>query len=111
MRAVEQMTDLGIGELMRAVVFMFVAATAGVLATTLQPVRGEPVAVIVAPSSKLHDAVSVLAAADGELVATGAYPFVLIARSDQPDFARRLRAAGAWLVVDARLARACLSIS
>ena len=43
--------------------------------------------------------------ADGRLVSIG--DNVVIARSDAPDFIRRLYAAGALLVLDARIAEGC----
>jgi hypothetical protein len=53
-----------------------------------------------------------LAAASGagatQIVAFGNWPSVILVRSDQPDLSRRLRAAGAWLVVRAPLAAGCL---
>jgi len=47
------------------------------------------------------------AANAGQIVAVGAAPFVVIARTDAPNVAQALRAQGAWLVIDPGLAAAC----
>ena len=47
------------------------------------------------------------AANAGQIVAVGAAPFVVIARTDTPNVAQALRAQGAWLVIDPGLAAAC----
>lgn len=50
-------------------------------------------------------ALAAVARADGRLIELG--DNVVIARSDAPDFIRRLYAAGAVLVLDARIAEGC----
>lgn len=47
------------------------------------------------------------AARAGDVVAVGAAPFVVIARSETPNIAAALRAQGAWLIIDPGLAAAC----
>lgn len=47
------------------------------------------------------------AAKAGAVVGMGAAPFVAIARSERGDVVSRLHAAGAWLVIDPGLAKAC----
>jgi len=47
------------------------------------------------------------AARAGNVVAVGAAPFVVVARSETPDIAAALRAQGAWLIIDPGLAAAC----
>lgn len=47
----------------------------------------------------------------GDIDAPGGFANVLIVRSDQPGLAARLRQVGAWAVIDADLARACLAPS
>lgn len=47
------------------------------------------------------------AAQAGDVVAVGAAPFVVIARSETPNIAAALRAQGAWLIIDPGLAAAC----
>jgi hypothetical protein len=47
------------------------------------------------------------AARAGAVVGMGAAPFVAIARSEHGDIVSRLHAAGAWLVIDPGLAKAC----
>lgn len=58
------------------------------------------VAILVPARDELTAAVRAVAAADGDDVAIAA-GHVLLARSDRPGFARRLRTAGAWLVLPA----------
>lgn len=78
-------------------------------ALTLRPHDGEAMAAIF-PLGATRD--RSLAAASGtgatDIVAFGNWPSVVLVRSDQPDLARRLRSAGAWLVVRAPLAAGCL---
>ncbi|WP_374573284.1 hypothetical protein [Phenylobacterium sp.] len=47
------------------------------------------------------------AAQAGDIVAVGAAPFVVVARSDTQDIAAALKAQGAWLVIDPGLAVGC----
>lgn len=44
------------------------------------------------------------AAQAGRIVAVGAAPFVVVARSEAPDIGEAPRAQGAWLVIDPGLA-------
>jgi hypothetical protein len=78
-------------------------------ALTLRPHEGEGMAAIFPPGATRDQS---LAAASGagatEIVAFGNWPSVVLVRSDQPDLPRRLRSAGAWLVVRAPLAAGCL---
>lgn len=56
---------------------------------------------MVAPTATAADAVGIIAAAGGMLVAATAFDSIVIARSPSPDFVGRLFAAGAWIVVAA----------
>lgn len=47
------------------------------------------------------------AAQAGAVVGMGAAPFVAIAHSERGDVVSKLHAAGAWLVIDPGLAKAC----
>jgi hypothetical protein len=47
------------------------------------------------------------AARAGAIVAVGAAPFVVVARSETSDIAAALKAEGAWLIIDPGLAAAC----
>lgn len=82
--------------LVLAVAAPVVAAVAGAW-----PHADQPLAVMVAPSATAGDAMRVVAAAGGMLVAATAFDTIVIARSPSPDFVGRLFAAGAWIVVAA----------
>ena len=66
------------------------------------------VAVVFAPGTGKATAIAAVAEADGLVVRTGGWGSVLVVQSDKPGFARRLRQAGALLVVDPRSAAGCL---
>lgn len=68
---------------------------------TLWPRDGRAMAVVVAPYADSTAAIGVVIAAEGSIVAATPLASIVVARSDRPDFARRLYAAGAWLVLDA----------
>ncbi|MGY2049340.1 hypothetical protein [Methylobacterium sp. JK268] len=70
------------------------------------PARG-PVAVVGPPGDGLPAVARIVAAAGGAILAQGRFGNLLVAVSDAPGFARRLYAAGAWLVLDPRLAVGC----
>lgn len=76
-------------------------------ATVVLPAKGNSMAVLVAPWSVDPDAVAVIATAGGSLVGTGRWPWIAIARSEDPNLSARLYAAGAALVLDGRLAAFC----
>jgi hypothetical protein len=84
-------------------------STVWTAALTLAPREGEAMAAVFPPSATRGQS---LAAASGagadEIVGFGNWSSVVLVRSDQPDLARRLRTAGAWLVVRAPLAAGCL---
>ena len=90
-------------------IFRWIATAAFVLAVWVALVaaisfaapRDTALAVFAAPGR----AIEVVSAANGNLLDAGA--MVAIARSDEPDFIRRLYAAGAILVVDARESGGC----
>jgi len=87
------------------------AATLAPFVAALAPQDGAPVAVILAPWAETGEAVEVVAAADGALLAASGGGRVAIARADAPGFAARLYAAGAALVIDAGAAAGCLSLA
>src|SRR5258705_8361691 len=70
----------------------------GVLASATAAPTGPFVAVIVAPWSTPETAATVVAAADGSLVAPARFGWIVIAHSPRSDFISRLRRAGAWFV-------------
>lgn len=69
--------------------------------------RSGTVAVLAPPGSGAAEAARIVAAAGGVLLRAGRFDTLLIAASDEPGFARRLYAAGAWLVVHPALAGPC----
>jgi hypothetical protein len=66
------------------------------------------VAAVFAPGTDRATALAAVAEAGGLVVRAGGWGSVLVARSDEAGFARRLRRAGAWLVVDPQSAAGCL---
>ncbi|MGE4322614.1 MAG: hypothetical protein AB7E60_06235 [Sphingobium sp.] len=60
-----------------------------------------PYLVIAPPGASLADTINLVGAADSRLVQAGRFPNMVIAASDQPDFAATLRKAGAWLAIPA----------
>lgn len=83
-------------------------ASALPLLATMAPRAGENVAVFASPFAG-ESALAIMARAEGQLVATTTSGKVVIARSEDPNFIAHLRKAGAWLVLDAKLIRGCLS--
>lgn len=78
-----------------------VASLLSLMAIAVIPVDGQAVAAFFPPGFEHGDAYERVAAADGVVLRTAGFRGVLIARSDNPNFAARLRAAGAWLVLAA----------
>ncbi len=86
-------------------------AVAGLLAVTgmtLAPSDEGPVAALFAPSLSRTEVMLRVAAADASLIRHGAFDGIVVATADDPGLARRLRNAGAWLVVDPLAIGACL---
>jgi hypothetical protein len=69
---------------------------------------GSPVAAIYAPGTSEETAFAAVAAAGGLPIRNGGFDNIVVARADDPGFASRLLANGAWLVVDAVALGACL---
>lgn len=93
-----------------ALLFGAVMAMVAVLSIGLAPVPGSNVIVFVSPFSELS-AFHAIAAADGELVTGGFSSWTAIAApriQDSADFVSRLYGKGAFLVLDASAALACL---
>lgn len=65
-------------------------------------------AAVFPPGTDQATAMAAVVAADGLVVRGGGWGSVLVVHSDEPGFAKRLRHAGAWLVVDPRSAAGCL---
>lgn len=87
---------------------MLALSTVVVAGLAAEPRRTDRMAAVFAPWES-PAAVFAAAGRAGEIDAPGGYSNVLIVRSDQPGLAARLRQAGAWAVIDADLARACLA--
>lgn len=67
----------------------------------VRPVPGQPVlAAIFPPGVSANDSLAAVTHADGLILREGFARNILIARSDSPDFAQRLRDAGALFVID-----------
>lgn len=85
-------------------------STVGVIALAAAPGRADAMAAVYPPWwSPARAAAS--AAAEGRLQAIGGGATILIVSSDKPDLARRLRASGALLLLDSRLASFCAGSS
>lgn len=93
--------------------FGVVAANAALFMTVMfaafSAASGPFVAVVVPPWSKPDNVVSVIASADGSLVAQGAVAWIAIAHSPNRDFASRLRAAGALFLFNPAAIPGCFS--
>jgi hypothetical protein len=87
---------------------MLVAATAASFAPS--EAVGAPVAAIFPPWWDAPQVMAGVAVADAEILREGATPFVLVVSDDAPDLSDRLRAAGAWFVLDPVAAAACLGL-
>ena len=78
-------------------------------ALALSPREGEAVAAVFPPSATRGQSLAAASGAGADaIVGFGNWTSVILVRSDQPDLARRLRSAGAWLVIRAPLAAGCL---
>ena len=89
------------------------AVCAGLLpaAVALAPKAGAPVAVIASPWAIDGEALRIVAAADGFVLATTGRGGVAIATSAATDFITRLYQSGASVVIDAGALSACLSLA
>ena len=57
-------------------------------------------AVVAPPGSSFAETVSMIAAADGQIVRTGGFDNVIIAQFDQENYVIKLKNAGVWFVTD-----------
>jgi hypothetical protein len=78
-------------------------ATSLTLVAWLQfaPQPSKPVVVFFAPGTDRAQALMAAVTAGGRIIGAGAWDNSIIVQSADPDFFRRLRAAGAWLIADA----------
>jgi hypothetical protein len=88
---------------------MVFAVTAALVpaALALAPRPESPITVVMPPWAAAGEAVRIVAAAGGTLVATAREGRVAIARSPADDFVASLHRAGAFLVIDAAAVIAC----
>jgi len=85
-------------------------STAAVLTLAAAPGRADAMAAVYPPWwTPARAAAS--ASAEGELQAVGAAATILVVRSDRPALARRLRASGALILIDSRLASFCADLT
>lgn len=68
------------------------------------------VAVVFAPWVGEAQAMSLVAESGGALVRTGAFSFITVAIPKAPDFAARVRSAGAWILLDPQFLDGCFSL-
>lgn len=61
---------------------------------------GDSVAVVFAPGVSVTEAAIRVVGAGGTPIRAGAFPNIIIARSDRPNFASDLYQQGAWLLLD-----------
>jgi hypothetical protein len=83
-------------------------ATARFALAPQAPERG--VAVIFAPWTAPDQTLTRTVEAGARFVRFGGPGFVAVAIPDSPDYPARVRAAGAWLIVDPKIVAACLSV-
>jgi hypothetical protein len=69
------------------------------------------VAVLGPPAAGTPGAARIVAGAGGAILRVGRWPNLLVAISSEAGFARRLYAAGAWLVVDPAILTGCDPLS
>jgi len=69
------------------------------------------VAVVFAPWVGEAQAMSLVAESGGAIVRTGAFSFITVAIPKAPDFAARIRSAGAWILLDPQFLEGCLDLT
>ncbi|MCM2438666.1 hypothetical protein HGO34_02890 [Agrobacterium vitis] len=89
--------------------FFFFAVMA-MMSAILWP-RGSYLLVVAPPFSSPAATMAIIASADGAFVQQGTMSWVAIAYSQHPDFATRLRSAGALVVLGSPLQNTCLTIA
>jgi hypothetical protein len=88
--------------------YTILAASVGLAAASgLAPSSDHPVAAIFPPWWTAKQSFAAAAQAGAPIVRTGAFANILVLASDQPGLAKRLYAAGAWLLLDAQALAAC----
>ncbi|MFC3692837.1 hypothetical protein [Chenggangzhangella methanolivorans] len=85
----------------------FGLAVVALSAAALAPKQGALVAIVVPPFAEAGAAARVATLAGGELMAPGRADWIVVARSDDPNFIWKAYGAGALAVVDAAGAARC----
>ncbi|CAL4869624.1 hypothetical protein MMA231_03916 (plasmid) [Asticcacaulis sp. MM231] len=85
------------------------SVTIGYLYTA--PREDANVAVLVSPWSPASQATDLISQADGRVVASARWPFVIVATSKSTTFVQHLYQSGAWFVFDAGLIAGCTESS
>jgi hypothetical protein len=88
-----------------ALLLIVTVAMAGGL--VLQPDADRPALAWFSPLLSADQAVQAAASAGARIIGHGRLPTSLVVQPDETDGLARLRAAGAWLVVNARIAGGC----
>jgi len=83
------------------------ASLLGVAALALQPRPDHPVAAVFPPWWSAERAFAAAGSAGGAVLRDGAWSTLIVAQSPDPQFAARLRAAGALLVLDPQALGTC----
>jgi hypothetical protein len=85
------------------------ASTVAIARVGLEPRDpARAVGVIFAPWVDAGEAFTRAITAGSHVLRFGGYPFIIIVEPETADFARQVKDAGAWLVVDLRVLTACL---
>jgi hypothetical protein len=97
---------------MKTLMLMAFAATSmalPVLMLSPSSAESDGVAVVFAPWVEEGQAMRRISESGGAIVRTGALSFIAVAVAREPEFAARVRAAGAWLLLDPRLLEGCFT--
>jgi hypothetical protein len=103
----------GLGSTMRELLFGVIAGPLMALALLLlagQPVEGRPVVALFPPGSGETQMIAAIAASGGAVLALSPSRPVAVSTAETAGHAGRLYAAGAWLVLDASLAKLCMDL-
>jgi len=97
------------GWVVAIVALLLVISTAPVIAAADLPGESQgTLAAVFSPGADKAAIMAAVAEARGTVVRGGGWGSVLVVHSDEGGFARRLRQAGAWFVVDPQSAAGCL---
>lgn len=83
---------------------------AAILLLAGQPVEGQPVMALFPPGSGEARMIDAIASSGGAVLALSSSRPLAVSTSETADYAGRLYAAGAWLVLDASLAKLCADV-